>query len=84
MLEKLDNAEDVFDSIVEVIHEITGWRWVFVTRFINERTVQVISYWDTDKHAKSIYYDLANTPCEALVESKKFTMFTDVTKSFVE
>mgnify|MGYP000745952973 CR=1 FL=1 len=84
MLDKLSNVENVFDSMVQAIHEITGWRWIFVTRFLNEKTVEVVSYWDTDKHAECICYELEGTPCEVLVQSKKFTMFTDVAKSFSE
>ncbi len=68
--------------MVQTIHEITGWRWIFVTRFLNEKTVEVVSYWDTDKHAECICYELEGPPCEVLVKSKKFTMFTDVAKSF--
>lgn len=82
MLEKIDSSEDIFDSVVEAIYDITGWRWVFITRFLSEKTVEVISFWDTNSHVEAGNYELPDSPCEVLVKTKRFTLFTEVAKTF--
>jgi diguanylate cyclase (GGDEF)-like protein len=84
MLSKISHSKNIFHSIVEAINEISGWRWVFVTRFIDNSTVEVISFWNTDQHMAAENYLLDNTPCEVMVRNKKFTLFTDVAASFTE
>jgi diguanylate cyclase (GGDEF)-like protein len=82
MLEKVESRSDIFDAIAEAIFEITGWRWIFITRFINAKSVETISFWDTDHHALGASYELVDTPCEELVKRKRFTLFADVSKTF--
>ncbi|MEH6442974.1 MAG: GGDEF domain-containing protein [Oceanospirillaceae bacterium] len=84
MLSKVRNSNNVFNSTVEAINEITGWRWIFVTRFVGKNTVEVISFWNTDQHMEGGSYLLENTPCEVMVRNKKYTLFTDVAASFIE
>ena len=82
MLEKTETSSDMFDAIAEAIFEITGWRWIFITRFINQQSVETISFWDTDHHAQGASYELLDTPCEELVKRRRFTLFADVAKTF--
>mgnify|MGYP000206318129 CR=1 FL=1 len=82
MLEKAESSNDMFDAIAEAIFEITGWRWIFITRFISEKSVETISFWDTDRHAIGASYELDDTPCAELVERKRYTLFADVAKTF--
>lgn len=82
MLDKISVSDDIFNASAEAIHEITGWRWVFVTKFIDDLNVEVLAFWNTDKIVEAGSYTLPDTPCEVMVRNKKFTIFSDVALSF--
>jgi diguanylate cyclase (GGDEF)-like protein len=82
MLDKISFSDDIFNATAESIHEITGWRWIFVTKFTDDFNVEVLAFWDTQKIVKAGSYSLPNTPCEVMVRNKKFTIFSDVALSF--
>ncbi|MGB1238800.1 MAG: GGDEF domain-containing protein [Pseudomonadales bacterium] len=84
MLQRINYSDELFDSTVEAIAEITGWRWIFITRFLDESTVEVLSFWNTYRHEPGSNYTLPDSPCEAMVRNKKFTLFTDVAVSFAK
>lgn len=82
MLEKITHRDDMFDAIAEAINDITGWHWVFVTRFVDTKNVEVLSFWNRDQLVAGTTYPLVDTPCEVMVRNNKYTLFTDVADAF--
>ncbi|MCV6589489.1 MAG: GGDEF domain-containing protein [Marinobacterium sp.] len=81
LLEQIHSTDDIYAATAQAIHRTLGWRWVSVTRFVEDQ-VEVLAHWDTDRLSDNFSFEIAGTPCEQMVRSERYTLFTDVGKAF--
>lgn len=85
-LKKLSNAlehsENMYVAAAEAIYQCLQWRWVAITRFRTPTRLEVLAFWDTNTKLDEYEFDLVGTPCEMVVDTKKFTFFSDVLSAF--
>lgn len=78
----LEHSENIYVAAAEAIYHCLGWRWVAITRFRTPKRLEVLSFWDTNQKLDEYEYDLVGTPCEMVVDTNKFTLFSDVLAAF--
>lgn len=81
MLSNIKQGSNIYQASVEAIHRALGWRWVLVTRFKQEG-VETLAYWNGNSIDENFSFELAGTPCEAMIANERYTLFTDVAKAF--
>lgn len=77
-----ENSENIYVAAAEAIYQCLGWRWVAITRFRTPKRLEVLSFWDTNQKLDEYEYDLIGTPCEMVVDTNKFTLFSDLLAAF--
>ena len=78
----LRTSENVFAAAASEIQRCLNWRWVAITQFTLDQKLEVLSYLENQKPLEKFTYDLVGTPCKAVVESQRYTVFEDVVKAF--
>lgn len=82
LTDALEHSENIYVAAAEAIYQCLSWRWVAITRFRTPKRLEVLSFWDTNKKLDEYEYDLVGTPCEMVVDTNKFTLFSDVLSAF--
>jgi diguanylate cyclase (GGDEF)-like protein len=82
LVSNLDQSGDIFCAAVKSIQQMLGWRWVAVTRFVNTKRLEIIAFVDQQAPQATFEYDVAGTPCQMVVDSQGFTMFTNLQQVF--
>lgn len=78
----LAHSENIYVAAAQAIHQCLSWRWVAITRFRSAKRLEVLSFWDTNRKLDEYEYDIVGTPCEMVVDTNKFTLFSDVLAAF--
>ncbi|MBX7165893.1 MAG: sigma 54-interacting transcriptional regulator [Pirellulales bacterium] len=66
-----DRGEEFFASLVRNLARAIDVRYAFVAEFAdNPRRVRTLAYWEQDRLATNIEFDLMGTPCEEVVAGK--------------
>jgi diguanylate cyclase (GGDEF)-like protein len=78
----LKHSDNIYVAAAEAIHQCLSWRWVAITRFRSANRLEVLSFWDTNTKLDEYEYDIVGTPCEMVVDTNKFTIFSDVLSAF--
>ncbi|TRY31284.1 GGDEF domain-containing protein [Aliiglaciecola sp. M165] len=82
MTDLLKKSDDIYYAAAKAIQDSLGWKWVAITRFREKGRLEVLSYLDNYLKVDNFEYDIVGTPCQAVVDTNRFTMFEDVTKAF--
>jgi len=75
-------ASSLFDEVVKNISEVSGWRWVAISRFKDDHTVEILSMLDKKQKVDNYLYDLMGTPCEVVARTKQFAFFPKLNDRF--
>ena len=83
----LREGQSLFQAVVTALQQSLRWRWVGVTRFLNNETgqcdqVEVLVLWDGDHFGPSFQYQLAGMPCAVVLEKRQFCRFDEVADLF--
>ncbi|WP_027858607.1 GGDEF domain-containing protein [Marinobacterium jannaschii] len=81
MLHSIDSATDIYSATAEAVQRLIGWRWVSVTRFVDDQ-VEVLAHCNENGLTGNFSFSIAGTPCEAMASSRRYTLFTDVVDAF--
>jgi len=76
------DTSSIFDAAVKNIAEVSGWRWVAISRFKDDHTVEILSMLDKKQKVDNYFYDLMGTPCEVVARTKQFAFFPKLTDRF--
>ena len=76
------NSDDIYIAAATAIFSCLGWRWVVITRFKSPQRLEVLAVLDDGEIKDEYEYDYAGTPCEHVVNTHRFTMFSDVSLAF--
>jgi formate hydrogenlyase transcriptional activator len=79
-----ETGEAFFQSLVRHLAEAIGVRYAFVAEFVGTTRVRSISYWFRDRIVDNVEWDLAGTPCEAVVRGNLCHYPTGVQVKFPE
>ncbi|HXH03053.1 MAG TPA: sigma 54-interacting transcriptional regulator [Candidatus Competibacteraceae bacterium] len=61
-------GEDFFRALVKGVATALGVRYAFISEFAEVRTrVRILAFWGDGGYGENIEYDLAGTPCEAVL-----------------
>ena len=82
LMQALDEGSDIYQSAAKAIQSCLKWRWVAITRFNGPNRLEVLSFIDHQNPLEKFEYDVAGTPCEMVVDSNKFTVFSDLQRIF--
>lgn len=84
LIRRLINAtpETLLDETVKAISQVTGWKWIGISRFVSDCRVEVLSMCVNGEIVKSDDYNLIGTPCELVASSQDYTFFSDVTSRY--
>lgn len=74
--------QNVFKAAANAMGKLLGWRWVAVTRFLNNDKVETLAFWHTDKLVENFEYDIFNTPCDVVKKKKSFLRYDNVAEQF--
>lgn len=74
--------DNIYDVVVKNIYETTGWRWVAVSRFIDNQAIEILSIYEHGKKIESYVYDILGTPCEVVAFTKEFAYFPKLHERF--
>jgi len=75
-------ASSLVDATVKNISEVSGWRWVAISRFKDDHTVEILSMLDKDQKVDNYLYNLMGTPCEVVARTKQFAFFPKLNDRF--
>jgi diguanylate cyclase (GGDEF)-like protein len=75
-------SDDIYVAAASAIFSCLGWRWVVITRFSSPERLEVLAFLDNGERQDEYEYEFAGTPCESVVDTKRFTMFSDVSLAF--
>lgn len=83
-VENLSSAgpDNIFDSVVQNLYDTTGWRWIAVSRFIEEEKIEILSMYDAGKFVDGYIYESLGTPCEVVARTKEFAFFPKLDERF--
>lgn len=84
LMASLNDTHDIYAAAAQAVQSSLGWRWVAITRFTEARRLEILSFIDRKASLEKFEYDVAGTPCEWVVDSHKFTVFSDLLDSFPE
>ena len=74
--------ENLIDDAVQMIAQAIGWRWVGISRFIDDQKVEVLSFYENGKIIKGQDFGLIGTPCEVVVRTKQYAFFAELMDRF--
>ena len=68
-----DKNEGIFTHTAKALAQSLPWRWVGVSRFIDDNgsVVKLLGWWDTDSIRPPFDLTTMGTPCEQVVRSKR-------------
>ncbi|MCQ3976180.1 MAG: hypothetical protein DPW09_22360 [Anaerolineae bacterium] len=77
-------GDDFFRSLVKHLAAALQVRYAFVTQFSPEPApmVHMLAYWAGDGFAENEEYELADTPCECVIQQSEVCLFQDVQRRF--
>jgi len=76
------DSDNIFDSVVKNLYETTAWRWIAVSRFIEEEKIEILSMYDGGKFVDGYIYTALGTPCEVVASTKEFAFFPKLSERF--
>jgi diguanylate cyclase (GGDEF)-like protein len=76
------NSDDFYVAAADAIFSCLGWRWIVITRFKSAERLEVLAVLEQGQKRDEYEYDFAGTPCEYVVNTNRFTMFSDVSMAF--
>ena len=76
------NMDQLFETAVRSISEISGWRWVAISRFKDDQTAEILSIFDQHQKVGNYLYDLMGTPCEVVARTQQFAFFPKLSERF--
>jgi|GEM_PF-4334827 len=76
------DSDNIFDTVVQNVYETTGWRWIAVSRFIEEEKIEILSMYDSGKFVDGYIYTALGTPCEVVASTKEFAFFPKLSERF--
>ena len=84
LMQALQSSNDIYASAGIAIQQALGWRWVAITRFTDNsgERLEVLSFLDQESEQDTFEYDVAGTPCEMVVDTNEFTVFSDLESAF--
>lgn len=84
LMNALQSSNDIYASAALAIQQCLGWRWVAITRFTDDTSehLEVLSFLDKEQHLDTFEYAVAGTPCEMVVDTNEFTVFSNLEKAF--
>lgn len=82
LMQALEDGSDIYESAAKAIQSCLKWRWVAITRFSAPDRLEILSFIDKQSPLDKFEYDVAGTPCEMVVNSNKFTVFSDLQHVF--
>lgn len=80
--EAMKHSDDIYAATAEAISECLPWRWVAITRFKSKHRLEVLTFLDNHEKMQETEYDIVGTPCEMVVDTNSFTLFSDVLAAF--
>lgn len=80
--EAMRYSDDIYAATAEAISESLSWRWVAITRFKSKHRLEVLTFLDNHERMQETEYDIVGTPCEMVVDTNSFTLFSDVLAAF--
>ncbi|TDF38245.1 GGDEF domain-containing protein [Alteromonadaceae bacterium M269] len=75
-------TENIYFAAAQAIFKCLSWRWVVITRFTTPARLEVLAFLDNGQRVDEYEYDVAGTPCERVVNTNRFTMYSDVSMAF--
>jgi PAS domain S-box-containing protein len=60
-------GEEFFQKLVQHLARAVGVRYAMIAEFAAENRVRTLAYWEKDRLAENVEYDLPGTPCEDVV-----------------
>ena len=78
----LEDSTDIYYAAAKAIYECLSWRWVSITRFSSPNKLEVLASLDNNKKVDLVEYEWVGTPCQLVVETNRFTFFSDVVDAF--
>jgi PAS domain S-box-containing protein len=76
-------GEAFLRSLVQHLAAAVGARYAFVTEFLADRkSVRTLAFWADGKFAKDVQWELAGTPCEAVIDGNLCHYPTGVSQRF--
>ncbi|MFL0808597.1 MAG: GGDEF domain-containing protein [Oceanobacter sp.] len=80
IIEQLQHTDNLFEAAAMAVYKALKWRWVSVTRF-NGGVVEVLAHCFDGEITQNFSFELAGSPCEEMIRTRRFTLFTDVSKA---
>jgi PAS domain S-box-containing protein len=73
-----ETGEAFFDALVKHTARAIGTKCAWVTEWLEEpRRLRALSFWVGGKYVESFEYEIAGTPCAAVVEEKRLFLVPD-------
>ncbi|MBT0586222.1 GGDEF domain-containing protein [Alteromonas oceanisediminis] len=82
LLTAMERDANVYMAAAKAIQQRLGWRWVAITRFSQPTSLEILAFTDHQSALEPFEYDVAGTPCEMVVDSQRFTVFSELQRIF--
>jgi len=73
-----------FQTLVQHLASVLGVQYALVAEFVSPQRIRTLAYWQADKLAANIEYDLPGTPCEEVAKGNLCHYPIGVAKKFPE
>src|SRR5215510_8665520 len=67
-----------FDALVKHLARSIGTKCAWVTEWLPDKgRLRALSFWNGESYTPDYEYDITNTPCESVIESRRLVLIPD-------